>query len=178
MIARAVSEEERRKKTDDLPRDPFDLLNNDTNEAERQETPTTVADTDEDAAAKAEILNLEISNGVNRFISSSGSVDQEATRSNSQASSQPAETPPEELSETNHDDLDERLKLIRQESFVEDSAMSDPAAQELEDKLKNLRNSYERKLSNSKEEVEKEAALPSCRIVLSLRTKHFIHLKN
>ena len=118
-------------------------------------------DTDEDAAAKAEILNLEISNGINRFISSVGSVEQGATRSNSQTSSQPAEVPPEELSETSHDDLEDRLKLIRQESFAQDSIAEDPSAQELEQKLKNIRNSFERKLSNSKEELQIEAPIPA-----------------
>ena len=206
MIARAISEEERRKigdepggvydmteerredintvvlhnktvennlnglatkeeqKETNYPSNQLDLMNNERVDAEfleRQETPTTVPDTDEDAVAKAEILNLEISNGVNRFINSVDSVEQGATRSSSQASSQPAEVPPEELSETSHDDLEDRLKLIRQESFVQNSIAEDPSAQELEQKLKNIRNSFERKLSNSKEELQREVSIPA-----------------
>ena len=207
VIARAISEEERRKNVDE-PGGVFDVIkerkdeadnlhphnqrvgnnlnslaakekhkgqtNNSNNQLdlmndervdaeflERQETPTTVPDTDEDAAAKAEILNLEISNGINRFISSVGGVEQGTTRSSSQASSQPAEVPPEELSETSHDDLEDRLKLIRQESFIRDSIAEDPSAQELEQKLKNIRKSFERKLSLSKEELQREASIPT-----------------
>ena len=159
-----LATKEEQKKETNYPSNQIDLMNDERVDAEfleRQETPTTVPDTDEDAAAKAEILNLEISNGINRLINSVGSVEQGATRSNSQASSQPAEVPPEELSETSHDDLEDRLKLIRQESFVQDSIAEDPSAQELEQKLKNIRNSFERKLSNSKEELQREASIPA-----------------
>ena len=159
-----LATKEEQKKETNYPSNQLDLMNDERVDAEfleRQETPTTVPDTDEDAVAKAEILNLEISNGVNRFINSVGSVEQGATRSSSQASSQPAEVPPEELSETSHDDLEDRLKLIRQESFVQNSIAEDPSAQELEQKLKNIRNSFERKLSNSKEELQREASIPA-----------------
>ena len=181
VIARAISEEEKRKIADDVYEDsevsteeqkangsePCNLLNlNDERDRaeflERQETPTTVPDTDEDAAAKAEILNFEISNGINRFISSTTGVDHQATRTNSQASSQPAEVPPEELSEASQDDLEERFKLLRQDSFVQDSSTTnDPSARELEQKLKDLRNDFTGALSNSKGEVQREAMLPT-----------------
>ena len=156
-----ATKEEQKRETDN-PNQQCDLINDERVDAEfleRQETPTTVPDTDEDAAAKAEILNLEISNGVNRFISSVGNVEQGATRSDSQASSQPAEVPPEELSKASHDDLEDRLKLIRQESFVQDNSAKGPSAQELEQKLKNIRNSFERKLLNSKEELQRESSV-------------------
>ena len=161
-ILNGLATQEEQKRENNGPSNQFDLINDERVDAEfleRQETPTTVPDTDEDAAAKAEILNLEISNGVDRFISSVGGVEQGATRSDSQASSQPAEVPPEELSETNHDDLEDRLKLIRQESFVQDSIAKDPSAQELEQKLKNIRNNFEIKLLNSKEELQRESSI-------------------
>ena len=137
VIARAISEEEKRKKND-VPNDSFGVMSNEGNNAEfldREKTMATVADTDEDAAAEGEYVNQEmISNDTNAFISVSGSADQEATRSNSQASLQAAEILPEEMSETRHDELEGSSKLLRQESFMENG--QDPYAQDLEDRPK------------------------------------------